>query len=124
MKNLDDAIKDALGQEDAEFLARLEKEPGSFRQMADIFRGPLNWIYVILLITAILLGIFGVYSAWRFAVATEMRPLFHWGGLAGFCLVVLAVVRVLFFMQIHTNRILREMKRLELQVALLTRQRT
>jgi cellobiose-specific phosphotransferase system component IIC len=124
MKNLDDAIKDALGQEDAEFLARLEEEPGSFRQMADIFRGPLNWIYVVLLITAILLGIFGVYSAWRFAVATELRPLFHWGALAGFCLVVLAVVRVLFFMQIHTNRILREMKRLELQVALLARQRT
>jgi hypothetical protein len=123
MKNLDDAIKDALGREDAEFLARLKEEPGSFRQMADIFRGPLNWVYVILLITAIALGIFGVYSAWRFAVALEMRPLFHWGALAGFCLVVLAVIRVLFFMQIHTNRILREMKRLELQVALLAQRK-
>jgi hypothetical protein len=37
----------------------------------------------------------------------------------GFCLVVLAVVRIVFFMQLNTNRILREIKRLELQVALL-----
>lgn len=121
MSQLDDAIQDALSKEDAEFLAKLAKEPGSFQQVAGIFQGPLNRIYVTFLLAAIVVGIFGVYSGWQFAVSTELRPLFYWGAATGFCLVVLAVVRILFFMQLHTNRILRELKRLELQVALLAR---
>lgn len=119
MKTLDEAIKDALTKEDAELLARLEQEPGSIQQIAGIFQGPLNWIYVTFLIAAIVVGIFGVYSGWQFAVSTELRPLFYWGAVTGFCVVVLAVVRIVFFMQINTNRLLREIKRVELQVALL-----
>ena len=119
MNSLEDAIRDALSKEDAEFLAKLEREPGWFRQIADVFHGPLNWIYVTLLIAGIVVGLFGIYSGWRFAVSTELRPLFYWGAVTGLCLVVLAVVRVVFFMQINTNRVLREIKRLELQVALL-----
>ena len=119
MKNIDDAIRNVASEEDAEFLARLEREPGSFQQMAGIFQGPLNWIYIAYFIAAVLVGIVGVYSGWHFATATEVRPLFYWGGATGFCLVVLAVVRLVFFMQLNTNRVLRELKRLELQIALL-----
>jgi hypothetical protein len=119
MNTLDEAIRNALSKEDAEFLAKLEQEPGPFRQMTDIFRGPLNWIYVAFLITAIVLAIFGIYSGWRFAVSTELRPLFYWGAITGFCLIVLSVIRIVFFMQINTNRVLREIKRVELQLALL-----
>jgi cytochrome b561 len=119
MSKLDSAIEDALTEEDAEFLAKLEEEPGSLQQIVGIFQGPLNWIYVTLLVAAIVVGIFGVYSGWQFALSTGLRPLFYWGAVTGFCLLVLAVVRIVFFMQINTNRILREIKRLELQVALL-----
>lgn len=119
MSKLDDAIHDALTKEDAEFLAKLEQEPGSFRQIAGIFEGPLNWIYVTFLVTAVVLGIFGVYAGWQFAESTELRPLFYWGAVTGFCLIVLAVIRIVFFMQLNTNRVLRELKRLELQLALL-----
>jgi NADH:ubiquinone oxidoreductase subunit 6 (subunit J) len=100
-------------------LAKLDEEPGSLQQIAGIFQGPLNWIYVLLLIAAIIVGIAGVYAAWQFAMSAELRPLFYWGAVAWFCLVVLAVVRILFFMQLNTNRVLREVKRLELQIALL-----
>lgn len=124
MSKLDHAIRNALTEEDAEFLAKLEEEPGSLQQIAGIFQGPLNWIYMMFLVSAIVVGVFGVFSAWQFAVSTELRPLFYWGGVTAFCLVVLAVVRIVFFMQINTNRILREIKRLELQVALLAARRS
>ena len=117
MNKFDDAIKDALSKEEAAFLAGLEQEPGAIQQMVGVFQGPLSRFYVLFLIFAVATGIFGVYAGWRFAISTDLRPLFHWGALTGFCLVVLAVVRVLFFMQMNTNRVLREMKRLELQVA-------
>jgi len=119
MKDIDNAIKEAVSKEDAEFLANLESEPGSLQQMVGIFQGPLNWIYKSFFIAAVIVGVVGVYAGWRFAQATELRPLFYWGAGTGFCLVVLAVVRIVFFMQINTNRLLRELKRLELQIALL-----
>jgi uncharacterized membrane protein YciS (DUF1049 family) len=117
MNKLDDAIKDALSKEDAAFLASLEQEPGAIQQMVGIFQGPFSPFYVLFFIAAVAVGIVGVYAGWRFAISTDLRPLFYWGAITGFCLVVLAVVRVLFFMQINTNRVLRELKRLELQVA-------
>jgi len=66
---------------------------------------------------AVILAPIGLYSVWQFLVATEIRPLFYWGAAVAGILVVLSVVRIVFFMQINTNRILRELKRLELQVA-------
>jgi hypothetical protein len=123
MSNVDDALREALSKEDAELLARLAEEPGSLQQIVGIFQGPLKWIYLMFLVAAVAMGIGGVYSGWQFALSTELRPLFYWGAVTGFCLVVLAVVRIVFFMQINTNRVLREIKRLELQVALLVTQR-
>ena len=117
MTKIDDAIRGSLSKEDVEFLAGLDAEPGALRQMAGIFHGSLRWFYVLFFAFALIVGLVGVYAGWRFAISTELRPLFYWGGATGFCLVVLAVVRVLFFMQMHTNRLLLELKRVELQVA-------
>src|SRR5262245_7485862 len=119
MKTLDDAIRGAVSKEDAEFLAKLESEEGTVQQVVGVFRGPMRWFYTLLLIAGVLLGIFGVYACWRFATVTDLRPLLYWGAATGFSLLALTVVRILFFMQMNTNRVLRELKRLELQIALL-----
>jgi hypothetical protein len=117
MTKLDDAIHTALTEEDKEFLAQFEKEPTSFQQMFGVFSGRLGWIYVAFLAFAVVLAPVGLYAVWQFLVATEMRPLFYWGAAATAILLVLSVVRIVFFMQINTNRLLRELKRLELQIA-------
>jgi hypothetical protein len=117
MTKLDDAIHAALTEEDKQFLAQFEKEPGSIQQMTGAFGGPMGWIYVAFLLFAVVVAPIGLYSVWQFAISTEMRPLFYWGAAVSAILIVLSVVRIVFFMQINTNRILRELKRLELQVA-------
>jgi hypothetical protein len=122
MSKIDDAIHQALTDEDRDFLAKFEKEPNTLVQVAGVFRGPLGWIYITLLVAAVILAPFGLYSAFQFFTATELRPLFYWGfGVTGI-LLVLSVVRIVFFMQINTNRLLRELKRVELQVARLAAQ--
>jgi hypothetical protein len=120
MTKLDDAIHSALTEEDKEFFAQFEKEPSTLQIAGGVFSGPLGWIYVAFLIVAVILAPIGLYSVWQFLIATEMRPLAYWGAAAAGILVVLSVVRIVFFMQINTNRILRELKRLELQVARLS----
>ena len=117
MTKLDDAIHMALTEEDKEFLAQFEKEPTVIAQAFGVFHGGLGWLYVVFLIVAVILAPVGIYSVWQFLIATEMRPLFYWGAAATGILLILSVVRLVFFMQINTNRILRELKRLELQVA-------
>jgi len=117
MTKLDDAIHGALTEEDKEFLAQFEKEPTSVEQMFGVFRGPFAWIYVAFLTAAVVLAPIGLFSIWKFLTVSEMRPLFYWGAAAGAILLVLSVVRIVFFMQLNTNRLLRELKRLELQVA-------
>lgn len=120
MTKLDDAIQQALTDEDREFLARFDKEPGSLTQVARVFSGPMAWIYIAFLVAAVILAPFGLYCAYQFFTATEMQPLFYWGFGVIAILIVLSVVRIVFFMQINTNRLLHELKRLELQVARLT----
>lgn len=122
MSRIDDAIQQALTDEDREFLARFESEPGSVAQMASVFSGPLAWIYIAFFVAAVILAPFGLYCAFQFFNATELRPLFYWGFGVTTILIVLSVVRLVFFMQINTNRMLREMKRLELQLARLAAQ--
>jgi hypothetical protein len=117
MSKLDDALHDALSEEDAEFLERFEREPGSVQQVLGIFRGPFAWFHVLLVATAVVLGPLGLYCVWRFAGATELRALLYWGAGTAFCLGVVGVVRLLLFMHVQTNRVIREVKRLELQVA-------
>jgi len=117
MSKLDDAIHQALTEEDKDFLARFEKEPNSIEQMTSVFRGPLAWIYIAFVIAAVILAPIGLFALVQFINATELRPLFHWGLATVGILVILSVVRMVFFMQINTNRVLRELKRLELQVA-------
>jgi uncharacterized membrane protein len=117
MSKLDDAIQHALTDEDRDFLAQFEKEPNSLVQMASVFSGPLAWIYIAFIVAAVILAPFGIFAAFEFFNATEMRPLFYWGFGVTAILLVLSVVRLVFFMQINTNRVLRELKRLELQIA-------
>jgi hypothetical protein len=117
MTKLDDAIHGALTEEDKEFLAQFEKEPTSIEQMFGVFHGRLAWIYVAFLAAALILAPIGIFTGWKFLTTSELRPLFYWGAATAAILLVLAVVRLVLFMQINTNRILRELKRLELQLA-------
>lgn len=117
MSKIDDAIRDALSSEDAEFLARFEREPPVVVQAIGIFRGaygPLNVLFLAAFLVVIAIGLFAV---WKFATLEDVRAMLHWGAIAAFCVVVLALIRVWFFMELQTNRLVREIKRLELQIA-------
>lgn len=117
MSKLDEAISETLSKEDAEFLRRFDDEPHFYQQMFGVLRGPMAWVYWLFLIFAVPLGIFGLYAGWRFTVEDELVAMIRWGGVTLVCLLVLITVRIVFFLQINTNQILRELKRVELQVA-------
>ena len=117
MTNLDQAIRQALSAEDAEFLARFEREASLHEQVFATFGGrfgPFN----------VLGGIFGfalfggfVYCAWQAWHAVETRDLLLWANGAVCAFVGLGMIKIWFWMELQKNQVLRELKRLELQVA-------
>lgn len=124
MSQLDDAIREALSAEDAELLARFEAEPGMAIEVSGLFRGPRAGVNLSLLILALALAAATLFAALQFARADTVRPLAHWGALTAAGFTILMVIRLWYIAELQSNRILRELKRLELQLARLASRET
>ncbi|WP_298497579.1 DUF6768 family protein [uncultured Maritimibacter sp.] len=116
MDKLDRMIEEALSAEDRDILdATAEK--GWFQQSFDLFRGKNGWVAWVLMVTQTALFIAGAWCAVRFYGATEVLPALRWG-ISGAVLLILATSLKLSLMpQIQADRVLREMRRLELMLA-------
>lgn len=117
MTNLDQAIRQALSAEDAEFLARLEKEAPLHEQVLETFKG--QWAALNIFAAILTFAMFGafLYCAWRFFQVSELRDLIFWSAGALASALFVAMLKMWFWMEMHKNAVLREVKRLELQVA-------
>jgi hypothetical protein len=119
MTNIDSAIREALSKEDAEFLARFEDE-SPIGEVLGTFTGrwgALNAFAAI--ITVALFGVF-VYCVWQMFSAGDVREVVLWSVGAVITMLGVAILKMYFWMEVNKNIVLREVKRLELQVARLS----
>jgi hypothetical protein len=117
MSNLDRAIREALSKEDAEFLAGFEDQSTPIGEVLDTFRGRralMNALAAV--ITFALFGAF-LYFVWQMLSASDVREVVLWSVAVIFALLSVAMLKMYFFMEMNKNVLLREVKRLELQVA-------
>lgn len=117
--DIDALIAETLSREEAEFLARLD-EPSVFDQLAGIFRARNRWLNVLgMALTLVFLGL-AVYSVTRFlSPAAEVRDMLRWGAALFFSVQAVWALKTWYWMELQRNNLTREIKRLELQVALL-----
>jgi len=116
MSNLDQAIRQALSAEDAEFLARF-KEESPIQEALGAFGGkwgPMNVFAAVL--SFALFGVF-VFCVWRLFGVEDVRTGQLWAVGAVVSMLGVAMLKMYFWMEINKNIVLREVKRLELQVA-------
>jgi len=122
MKNnkeeIDQIIKDTLTQEEAKFYDELD-ELNLFRKMGGVFTGKNAWIIVVMNIVSLIFLVFFIYCIVQFFNTDITKELIMWtaGGL--FSALYISMIKVYFWQQMQKNDILRELKRLELQVAAL-----
>jgi hypothetical protein len=122
MRDIDTLIDEAIGAEERKLLDQIGKEPGHFGQIADMFTtGPSAWVNVALMIAQSVLFIAGVWAAWQFFQATELLPALQWGLPAAVAILSSLIIKLSMWPSMHTNRIMRELKRIELQVALINK---
>jgi hypothetical protein len=117
MSSLDHAIRDALSKEDAEFLARLDQDQSPLHEALGTFSGKWGAMNVFAaLITFAMFGLF-VYCAWNVLTADDVRATVIWSAGALWAALAVAMLKMYFWMEMNKNVVLREVKRLELQVA-------
>ncbi len=116
MTNIDRAIKEALSQDDAEFLARFE-DKNPIREALGTFSGKWGAMNVFAaIITFAMFGVF-VYCAGNAYAAEDVRATVIWTAGAIWAALAVAMLKMYFWMEMNKNVVLREVKRLELQVA-------
>ena len=117
---IDDKIKQALTPEDAEVYAQFTLEPTLLEQGRELLQSRNRWMNALMLIvTPIFLGI-GFYSLSRFFAAVEVKELIGWTIGFGSCMAGISMMKIWAWMQMEKNNTVREIKRLELQLARLT----
>lgn len=113
---IDDLIKESLTKEEAAFYEDLE-ERGLMGKMGEVFRGKLGWLAIIMNIVHVLVFVVFVYCVIAFMETNDVVLMLRWLALGFSCLIVMAMLKLYIWMQMNKNDILRELKRLELQMA-------
>ena len=122
MNDLDQAIRQSLSAEDAKLLDRLGADEALHRQVLGTFEGQLRWFNAAGWIAGI--ALFGVACifAWRFLQAQKLEDMLRWGAASALAFAGVTLVKVWFWLELQKNAVVREVKRLEVQVASLAAQ--
>ncbi|MBI5941838.1 MAG: hypothetical protein HY859_15590 [Caulobacterales bacterium] len=118
MTDIDDAIRQALSAEDARALEEFSGEQPLIRQaFATMAAGPNQVINVMGWMGGFGLFGAGVATGWQFYRAEEPHAMALGGAATVMAFIGIGLIKLWFFMEMHKNQIIREIKRLELQVA-------
>jgi NADH:ubiquinone oxidoreductase subunit H len=123
MRDVDSLIEEALGREEREILNRIGEEPGFFGLAFGLFSGKLGWVNILLMIVQAVLFLAGAYAAWMFFTADDTMSQLRWGLPSAVLLILGTMIKMAMWPNIQTDRLMRELKRIELQLARAT-QRT
>ncbi len=112
MNDLDQKIQAALrGQTGGDALAA---EPNLAEELIASFRGRHRWLTTLVFVWSFVLFIGAVWAAMRFYAAESVTAQLRWGGLSLLFILMVSFIKVWFWLEMNTNRVLRELKRIEL----------
>lgn len=118
----DRRILDDLSAEDRAFLDTLEENRGLYTQLADAFSGPMKFWAAFGFVLSFACAAGAVYMLVRLAAAPPTSEALMW--LAGFIALWIGVglTKIWFWMRMNQVTLLRELKKIELQVVRLAEQ--
>ena len=119
IEEIDKLIKETLTQEEAKFYDELD-EQNILQMVLGIFRGKNKWImYLMNIMTLVFFSLF-VYCTVQFFNTDITNELIKWGLGSIVFLLGVSMLKIFAWMQMDKNALLRELKRLELQVSSLS----
>lgn len=119
MNTQDERITAALDADDRAFLDSLDTGRGMFQQIGDSWHGPLGGWAKFSFAIAIVIGIALAYAFFRALTAASTDAMIGWGLTTIGLLIMQGFLKEWMFARMNMLTILREVKRLQVQVALL-----
>lgn len=119
--NIDQQIKQALGEEIQDIKQHNDRiDANPFKQMKASFSGKMGWMYILVIFFSSLLFLGLIYCAYQFYHAQEIKALLSWG--IGIIILALftQISKMWYWSEMGHNRVIREVKVLELQLAQLS----
>ena len=122
MKSIDEKIQEALSESEAELVDSLRGERPLGEMITEAFHSRHRWMHITAFIMPIVFGISACVFAYQFFVAESVHAMVGWA--TGFLWMVTAtgMFKIFFMMELNKNSLTREIKRLELELAQLSRQ--
>lgn len=115
MEEIDQLIKDTLNQEEAKFYDALE-EQNVLEMLFGLFKGKNAWLNILLNIMIVVFFGALIYCGIQFFNSETTEGLIKWGFGSLMLLLCISMLKLFAWMQMDKHAILREMKRLELQI--------
>ncbi len=116
MEDIDALIKETLSKEEAKFYDELG-EQNLLEMVGGLFKTKNRWIIIMMNIVSFIAFIMLVYCIVKFLNANTTDELIIWA-VAGFTsMSFMIMIKLYAWMQMDKNTVLREMKRLELQIS-------
>ena len=119
-EKIDELIKETLSKEEAAFYDQLE-EQNLIGKLGEVYRGKLGWLAIIMNVVTVLMFMAFVYCIVQFFNTDNTNELIKWASAGFLSMIAMGMLKLFVWMQMDKNDILRELKRLELQIATLSR---
>lgn len=118
-EKIDELIKEALGAEEAKFYEELG-EQNLMEKLGQVHKGKTGWLASIMTFMHIIIFIVFVFCTVQFFNTEVTNEMIKWASAGFLCMIMMGMMKLYLWMQMDKNDILRELKRLELQVSVFT----
>jgi len=116
--NIDSLIREALSEEDrAHFDV---EEPSLPEQLFSLFQGRWRWMNALIVVSMLGLFVGALLAGFRFFESDDAPTMLRWGAVAWLCWFAVAFLKIWTWFEMERFAVVREIKRLELQVASLS----
>ena len=117
---LDEQLRSALREEDAELLARLDTDPGILETALSGFRGRNAWWVYVSSLVQVALVVVAVWCGVNFFGAQSVDDRVLWGVSLTIAATMAGTLKMILWSHVERAMLRREIKRVELQVATLS----
>ncbi|MBT8273227.1 MAG: hypothetical protein KJO77_05435 [Bacteroidia bacterium] len=115
-EDIDKLIKETLTQEEAKFYDELD-EQNVFEMLGGLFTGKNSWIMILMNIVTLGFFVGFIYCIVQFFGTENTNEMIKWTAGGFLCVMTVGMIKIFLWMQMDKNALLREIKRLEIQVS-------
>ena len=115
-ENIDQLIRSALSTEEAEVYDNLG-EQGLIEEAFSVLKGRAKFIVWMTVLFVFVFFIVAVWAGFQFFGAVETKDLIMWAVVFIFSMSAVSMLKMWYWMEMNKNATVRELKRVELQVA-------